>query len=760
IYVMNADGSGQTRLTNNAGVNVYPAFSPDGSKIAFASARDGNAEIYVMNADGSGQTRLTNNAAGDYHPAWQPIGKSASPSAFQFGNMTYSASENGAFATITVMRTNGISVPASISYATSNGTATAGSDYTAVSGTFDFAADDRSKTFSIPILEDNVYEGNETVTLTLSNPTNGATLGTPSTATLTILDNEAKPEITIDNQTVAEFTGGTGTAKFNVTLSHSSPETITLNIATANNTAISPGDYTAIPTTTITFAPGQTTKQVQVTTSAYSPTQASKTFFVNLSNAINATILDNQGVGTICPQCVNNGKIVFSSDREDGLDYNIYTMHSDGSGAVKLTSFDNYHMNSHASFSPDGRRIVFVNGVSISTINSDGSGLTELARISGAFVRNPSFSPDGSKIVFTTSPTRENTRIYLMNSDGSAMDSYGRTQIQLTNGVSSDYEPSFSPDGSKIVFTSKRIATDNPEIYTMNSDGSAPTRLTNSAGIDQSPSFSPDGSKIVFSTNRGGGNYEIYSMNSNGSGVTGLTNLPSNELDPSFSPDGSKIVFTSDRIATTRKIYTMNSDGSALTRLTNNYDKEFYPKWQPVSLYTTFSSPTQTGQNVAVAPTNNLNMTFSNVTTAGTTTATALSQDQLQPLPSNFSLTSNPIMYDITTSAVYSGNITVTFNVPNIASATACSQLRILHYINNAWDMSGNFAPSYNSATGVCTVSQSVSSLSPFVVVQINAAPSYEGDVSPRPNGDGVVQSSDVVQVRRFQNGTDTPSTN
>ena len=58
---MNADGSGQTRLTYNATHDYFPRWSPDGRRIAFASLQDSGWEIYVMNADGSGQTRLTDN---------------------------------------------------------------------------------------------------------------------------------------------------------------------------------------------------------------------------------------------------------------------------------------------------------------------------------------------------------------------------------------------------------------------------------------------------------------------------------------------------------------------------------------------------------------------------------------------------------------------------------------------------------------------------------------------------------------------------
>jgi len=72
IYVMNADGGGQTRVTSNPASDLGPDWSPDGSKIAFESYRDGNYEVYVMNADGTGQTNLTNNPASDHRPAWSP----------------------------------------------------------------------------------------------------------------------------------------------------------------------------------------------------------------------------------------------------------------------------------------------------------------------------------------------------------------------------------------------------------------------------------------------------------------------------------------------------------------------------------------------------------------------------------------------------------------------------------------------------------------------------------------------------------------
>ncbi|MEG4273641.1 MULTISPECIES: choice-of-anchor Y domain-containing protein, partial [unclassified Microcoleus] len=134
------------------------------------------------------------------------------PGTFNFSAANYQIGESGGFATITVTRTSNTNVAADISYSTSDGTANAGSDYTATSGTLNFAIGETSKNFTIPINDDTLVEGSEIVALSLNNPTNGASVGVQSTANLTILDNDVDPTPTpTPTPTPAETPTPTGT---------------------------------------------------------------------------------------------------------------------------------------------------------------------------------------------------------------------------------------------------------------------------------------------------------------------------------------------------------------------------------------------------------------------------------------------------------------------------------------------------------------------------------------------------------------------
>jgi Tol biopolymer transport system component len=181
----------------------------------------------------------------------------------------------------------------------------------------------------------------------------------------------------------------------------------------------------------------------------------------------------------------------------------------------------------------------------------------------------PSWSPDGTRIVFF-SDRDGNYEIYTMNPDGSE-------QTRLTENPEGDRNPCWSPDGKKIAFVTERDG--NVKIYIMNSDGSNETRLTENLADDFSPSWSPDGSKIIFGSNRDG-NAEIYIMNADGSDQTRLTDEPANDGHPSWSPDGTRIVFHSYRDGN-YEIYTMKADGSNPTRLTNEPAKDILPSWSP-----------------------------------------------------------------------------------------------------------------------------------------------------------------------------------
>ena len=181
-----------------------------------------------------------------------------------------------------------------VDYATSDGTAGAGEDYTAASGTLTFLAGDTAKSISVPIIDDAVDDGGETFTLALSNASSGIQLG-DSTATGTINDDDdSLPVVSISDASAAE---GDAVA-FTVSLSAASSQQVTVEYATSGGTATSGTDFTA-QSGTLTFAANETSKTVSVATTDDSVDEEDETFTLTLSSPANATLGDATATGTI-----------------------------------------------------------------------------------------------------------------------------------------------------------------------------------------------------------------------------------------------------------------------------------------------------------------------------------------------------------------------------------------------------------------------------------------------------------------------------
>jgi hypothetical protein len=190
--------------------------------------------------------------------------------------------------------------PVNVDWATSDGTALAGKDYEATTGTLTFAPGQTSRSVSVPVLADRKTEANETLTLTLSN-VGAAASGPPVTlvraqATATILDND--PKVRLRNVRVRERNKGMTSANFTIKLSHASPDVVILRFATANGSARARSDYKPVKKR-ISFLPGQTKQTVSVSVKGDRRNEGKERFFAKLSKVKGAVPGDVKGVAKI-----------------------------------------------------------------------------------------------------------------------------------------------------------------------------------------------------------------------------------------------------------------------------------------------------------------------------------------------------------------------------------------------------------------------------------------------------------------------------
>ena len=216
--------------------------------------------------------------------------------------------------------------------------------------------------------------------------------------------------------------------------------------------------------------------------------------------------------------------------------------------------------------------IVAVAGLSLTLgISTGGAGASPGAGAAAA-------KPKG-KLLFSSNrnPPNASYEIYVQDQNGGAA-----VDLTNSNNTVSDYDPAWSPDGKKIIWTSADPS--DQDIWIMNADGSGKVPLTVNTDGDNNAAFSPDGRKIAFASNRGTGFYDIYVMDANGGNpvrITFGTSGATENFGPDWSPDGQRIVFMSKRDGGDNDVFAMNPDGSNVTQLTVNNVPDRAPKYSP-----------------------------------------------------------------------------------------------------------------------------------------------------------------------------------
>lgn len=201
--------------------------------------------------------------------------------------------------------------------------------------------------------------------------------------------------------------------------------------------------------------------------------------------------------------------------------------------------------------------------------------------------QDAAWSPDGTKIAFTSRRDGGNAEIYTMNADGS-----NQRRFTIDGGV--DQQPTWSPDGARLAWASDRAG--NFDIWTARTDGSDLRQLTlNGAFPDTNPEWSPDGSAIAFESNRSGGG-DVYRLSPDGveRDVRRLTADGAFDGSPTWSPDGSRVAFVSGRTSVNTDIWSVSSAGATpeagLERHTTDAHGAKDPVWSPDGTRIAFAS--------------------------------------------------------------------------------------------------------------------------------------------------------------------------
>jgi len=282
----------------------------------------------------------------------------------------------------------------------------------------------------------------------------------------------------------------------------------------------------------------------------------------------------------------SNGRIAFVSGWPQR---DIYSAAPDGTDVMRLTTFAPKRSAYAPSWSADGTRIVFLKGRNgpsdahqLWVMDADGSNQHRVLSDPWFYDRAPTFSPDGSKILFARcqyDPGQDRCAVVTVNVDGSRMD-----RLTTPGPEELVFSEMYSPDGTQIAFSVIFGRGVNFGIFVMDADGSNVELVTPPKIRAFGPDWAPDGSRLVFTRFCCGSKADsIWAVNPDGTGLVRITAPGSrHDFQPVNSPDGTQIVFERDNPDFTRwGLYTMNPDGTGITRIIPH--EPYGAAWQPVA---------------------------------------------------------------------------------------------------------------------------------------------------------------------------------
>ncbi len=769
VYIANADGTNHLTVGADAEYNQDPDWSPDGTRIAFYSRRNGGG-IDIINADGTGRVDLTNDPAYYADPKWRPIEPPPPPPAadmYVYASASQQYIASGGQVTYTVAVVNGGPEPAAD--VTLAGQLPAGVTLSSIvndgDGSCTGAPGSASFNCSFP-----AAAANETKTIEVHATATGTSYDL-LTATFTVASASPADPNTDNN---------VGSAQFYI----ASPPLPSPSPGPANEAELAYGRFDEATFQTDIFkqrADGAgrqnlTNHQLEDNNFIWSPNGSKLAFlrydFANLTVALGVVNADGSNLTLLTSVpgeyidsyawSPDSSRLTFSAraySSENVTTSEVYTINADGTARIGISGADGY--NTEPQWSPDGTRISFLrahysenaaptNDIYVS--NADGSNPVQISHADGERDFGAVWSPDGTRLAFTRYFPNNTNDVYTVRSDGTDV-------RRLTNdNITHSFAPQWSPNGSKLSFSTNN--TGGALIETMNADGTNRTVVYNppqggmyyAAGGEK---WSPDSTKLAFHYVVGeaqGGN--VCVVGADGTGLNCFGNDLEYNVNPDWSPDSTRLAFTSNRNGV-RSIDLIKADGTNRVELTR--DDVFGPKWRPAPIAPPANTPA--GTNVAVTD-NGVQLTFSNVTQAGQTTVTPIDPNSLSGIPGEYVINANSLAFEITTTATYTGPITIGFQVPGINNPVTFSTLRVLHGepppVPNFIDRTILAPDSPTHTFSTRTIYARVTSLSPFVIVERasdTTPPSTTATLSAQPNAAGWHKANVNVTLTATDNG-------